>query len=179
MLSHNADKPYVCGFCDKTFKSKYSLNAHVTTIHKGVMPMLECNVCGKECKGRAALKRHKLKLHVNATYKCDKCLKTFLNKRNFNEHACNNTPICKICGTLFASTRALNRHLIGVHTDIKCKTCGKCFSCLEDLFIHRDTVLCRKDHTCPKCGNVFYDLKKHMQTHAEDKPSRKAVVQTK
>lgn len=170
MLSHSTNKPYVCELCNTTFKYKHSFNAHVATVHNGVMSMVECNVCGKGCTGRAALKRHKLKMHANATYKCDKCFKTFLTKRNFNEHTetpCN-AAVCKICQRLFASARALKRHLITIHTDIKCETCRQNFSCLDELSVHRDTSVCRKKHTCPKCGKVFYNLNGHMQKHAEE-----------
>ena len=76
---------------------------------------------------------------------------------------------CKICDTIFDSTKAWNQHYKSTHPQIPCQDCGKLFRNPTSLYRHHYS------HTkvdgvfpCEKCEKIFpfeSQLTSHMYTH--------------
>ena len=65
MQTHTGEKPHVCSSCPKRFKTKWDKKNHEKThnkiqnlIHKKLLKICECEMCGKELKGRRGLTNH-------------------------------------------------------------------------------------------------------------------------
>ena len=65
MQTHTGEKPHVCSSCPKRFKTKWDKKSHEKThnkiqnlIHKKLLKICECEMCGKELKGRRGLTNH-------------------------------------------------------------------------------------------------------------------------
>ena len=59
------EKNFKCDQCESTFATKYTLKAHVETIHEKLRP-LECSLCDKTYPargGKQSLERHIKKVH--------------------------------------------------------------------------------------------------------------------
>lgn len=60
MLIHTDQRDYQCHVCEKYFKLKHNLLAHMN-IHKGRKPY-KCHICRKDFVQNVSLQRH-LKIH--------------------------------------------------------------------------------------------------------------------
>ena len=72
-----------CDLCDKTFKSKSSLNRHNQTTHSEKQHI--CDICGKAFGTPYRLREHSL-THQPKQHKCDACGSTFSKKSNLTRH---------------------------------------------------------------------------------------------
>ena len=65
MQTHTGEKPHACSSCPTRFKTKWEKKNHEKThnkiqnlIHKKLLKICECEMCGKELKGRRGLTNH-------------------------------------------------------------------------------------------------------------------------
>ena len=77
--SEPATTHFACKICCKTFGQRSHLSRHVKAVHEG--QSLTCKVCGKVCKNRVNLQRHRSK-HLA----CVHCSALFESKVNLQDH---------------------------------------------------------------------------------------------
>lgn len=139
-------KTFSCPHCERKFKRRVTLNAHIAIIHTKIRPYT-CVVCKKSFAIKSDLTNH-LKIHTD------------LNK-------------CTFCKRSFSVPSKLQRHL-RTHTKDKpffCdfKGCDKSFSDKCNLDGHRSVHLDVFNFKCEECGKVFRRksrLKQHEKTHS-------------
>lgn len=148
---------HICVNCNKRFSKKSSLDIHLQST---------CHKCGK-CQHSPS----KLKVHLNMKnpcnsikqeYKCNKCEKTFTQKKSLENHL---QFICPKCGICKSTLSELNRHLNmknpcnELHQNYSCTNCNTNFNRNSSLENHKKYI-CSK---CNKCLKTPYALKRHLE----------------
>lgn len=160
-----------CTVCQKTFKNKGGLNAHVL-IHMDRNKDHTCEVCGKGFFLKHNLSAHMLSHNDGRPYKCQLCNATFKTPRLLKNHVgihTNDKPFtCNECGRSFRLQRHLKAHSI-IHTDIHPYACPHCdkrfrFKPLLNCHIRLHTGI--KPYSCEQCHRDFSNwpnYNKHMK----------------
>lgn len=144
---------FECDICKKNLSSKYSLQTHMNAKHLKI-PIYKCEICGKECYTKEAVRVHKI-YHANLQqYKCKYCGNGYNTLNDCTRHErihLDERPFkCKLCDASFKFMDALRTHNKGVH--IKNYT----FKCTHE-----------------NCELLFLSkskLKRHMKSHSDDRP---------
>ncbi|XP_068114899.1 uncharacterized protein [Hyperolius riggenbachi] len=107
------DAKYCCPECDKCFRTKSGLHAHIRS-HTGEKPF-SCSECGKLFKHKSHLTAH-VRLHTGeGLLVCPECGRTYLFKSQLAEHLMIHTGQkphpCHVCGLHFTFLRDLRRHI--------------------------------------------------------------------
>lgn len=94
------------------------LKEHLYT-HPGDMP-LQCGRCGKRCRFRASIDRHRrMCTGASSSWACKECKITFANQILLNRHMRNvhqkKANSCRICGKAFSYRGCLRKHYERVH----------------------------------------------------------------
>nr|XP_022330908.1 gastrula zinc finger protein XlCGF7.1-like isoform X5 [Crassostrea virginica] len=103
----------ICHICEKRFKDSYALRRHISS-HEGQSRKEMCTKCRGVYKD---LKNHfpRCKVEKVKKFKCDTCNTFFVEKRYLAMHTKRKHTAPKrytcICGSYFAYTFSLNRHL--------------------------------------------------------------------
>ncbi|KAG7229112.1 hypothetical protein INR49_013054 [Caranx melampygus] len=147
-----------------------------------------CEDCGKVFKNHLFLKfTNGL---TQKSFDCDKCGKTFTQKRqlksHYRVHTGKSLPECAQCHHKFMDTAQLKKHL-RTHTGEKpftCEICGKCFTAKSTLQTHirihrpqcetttRHLPLRKETFTCSHCSLSFTrldNLKTHTKSHSKER----------
>jgi hypothetical protein len=144
-----------CEFCEKEFKTKYSLNTHKNKakycliLQKKIEPKEEsfkCNICKKILSSKRNLEIHKRKCEGKREkieeFKCEFCNKILSSKQNLEIHI-------KKCET------------IEEKEEFKCEFCNKILSSKHSLIYHLDTCDKKKEKEEKiKKENMNIELKK-------------------
>ena len=182
-----------CSQCEKSFVSSSDHKMH-ERMHDGTNPHY-CTDCDKYF-----LKRSKLLLHLEnhqrkffkdegiepppdgnvdkMNYKCDKCDKVFLDKRNFKMHEMihlgTNPFHCGECDHYFLKQKHLDNHMVSRHsseTPFPCNQCDKAFKFQLALDkhkkFHEKQASGMGRFLCPSCSSSFdqfQELKEHLNT---------------
>ena len=92
MQTHTGEKPHVCSSCPKRFKTKWDKKNHEKThnkiqnlIHKKLQ-ICECEMCGKELKGRRGLTDHMEIRKNEKRYYCTFCPLRFYTNSSMRHH---------------------------------------------------------------------------------------------
>lgn len=148
MNDEHAEFKLKCNQCEKTVWTQQQLKVHMMRHeHTTESGTLTCDKCGYMCKSA-----HRLKLHIDAVH------------LGVRKH------LCDWCPAAFATTSALNKHILS-HTDernFKCQFCEKAFHSKGNLQTHIRTHTGEKPFTCDICGKSFSDqsyLGKHKRLH--------------
>lgn len=140
------EKPYVCGECEKRFKSQLFLNLHTTRhAHKFV-----CEMCKRTFRRSLELEDHKIKcqakvdIETNGLVICNHCSQTFTDAVVFKKHLQVHTSpyFCNKCLKPYKYLSSLQQHerICQEETDnkeqVQCTVCKKIFPCAVSLTRH-------------------------------------------
>ena len=167
-----------CNECDKYFKCKGALNAHVRIVHE--RPDFTCNICGETRKSKAGFEDHLLK-HKNEeeTVKCPECEKYFHTTYKMKQHLRaihkKDKMLCSQCDYSCAEKSNLKRHIQTVHgyeRNFICGICGAAFKTKHTLTGHEHSIHTnQRNFECEVCGKKFkkpFHLKVHRRIHTGD-----------
>ena len=153
-----------CEHCKLRFKKHWFMMKHRLNTHN--IPM-DCESCDKKFSLLTDFKKHTKKEHPNKT--CDECGMKFSRIQSLKNHVLakhkEDIP-CPHCGVMYATKYTLASHLGRAHGEYEMKKCSECewTGVAADLRVHF-----RRKHTedlqetCEFCGEVFKNLKKHLE----------------
>ncbi|KAK0148649.1 Oocyte zinc finger protein XlCOF6 [Merluccius polli] len=157
------------------------LRHHLRQKHAGEKEFV-CEVCGKGCSHRSALKHHMLTHTGERSFVCETCGKRCGHASALQNHTRVHTgqkpgkrPVCDVCGKCLSSMVKLRYHM-SVHTGelpFPCERCGKRFRNPSNLRKHAITHTGAKPYGCAICGRRFTaarTLKVHRQKHTGERP---------
>ena len=86
-----------CDICDKTYKYKKGLNAHMRMEHEGtsgIIKTFKCDLCTSVFKEHKNLNAHKRLKHSDLAteFPCTTCGKKFNQKKNLKRHEYTHQP---------------------------------------------------------------------------------------
>lgn len=146
------DVVYECIVCADEFETQDQLDVHFETMHDegDVENEQVCTTCDppRTLKNSRALYRHTREVHSGLVFMCPECDRQFTFKRS------------------------LERHIRGVHQDIRDFSCGiegcaEKFRCSYDLKQHQintHDMGDKADRTCTICQSVFKKVR-YLETH--------------
>lgn len=79
-----AQRKFKCSKCDSSFKRKYTLENHMTSLHSNNRPF-KCKLFEKSFKTQNDLTRHHVGTHTDK-YKCHQCGRTYKSSQYLNIH---------------------------------------------------------------------------------------------
>ncbi|XP_022818932.1 zinc finger protein 181-like isoform X3 [Spodoptera litura] len=134
MRTHtNSGKPYVCHFCNQTFKEYIAKELHLSKIHN-VARKYDCTACDRTFPTHSLLKVHVRRFHLmEKTCKCTECDQAFFRDGDLKKHMLTHTGVkefkCEICSKFYAKRSTLNGHMRIHNNDkrFKCNLCGQAF----------------------------------------------------
>lgn len=128
-----------CPKCSKEFRTKIGYTTHVNDKICELGPYL-CKFCNKSYKLKASHKKHELNCNGEKKidtrrYKCDGCNKKFTREKAFKNHKCHK---CQVCDKIFLYKSHLKIHEAQHSTERKhkCEHCNKTFKLKHHLQNH-------------------------------------------
>ena len=143
---------------------------------------IKCDFCGKSFSSKMYLSNHISRTHADKQ-KCDICGKYVVKgwsgwyfKKHISSHY--NKPgtisTCETCGKEFSCKQNLKKHILSIHEGKKwqCETCDKYFNCKGDLVRHIAVIHDRvKNQKCTLCEKA-YAIEKDLKRHLKTAHSR-------
>ena len=124
-LSKDANLPFSCDQCSKSFPLHSILASHIASTHDLKKCSQICDVCGKTIAGsKNKIKQHML-VHTGEKIKCTECDITFSRPgslRRHMQHQHNSSPqthFCDVCGKGWNTRSALNEHRESHHKELE------------------------------------------------------------
>ena len=130
MHKERPPKPYECDICDTKFVSIYNLNTHKKVTHSDERPF-QCGICLKTFKTKAALEKKHIAFHhkTGPMFHCTICPKSFRLKDylkiHMKRHNNERTHFCNTCGKGFYDKKSLREH-VRIHSGEKPYECNYC-----------------------------------------------------
>ena len=141
----NSENEFACVLCDKTFKYKRNLDAHIQS-HNSQGREYKCNICDDNFTASSSLKRHLLDQH-----KIGESEESIYPEKL-------NVFICQVCDSVFHRKDHLKAHDMThiERTKFTCDQCGKQFTVMSSLTRHQQ-IHKRKDdkYKCDICHKTF------------------------
>ncbi|XP_024123707.1 zinc finger protein ZFAT isoform X3 [Oryzias melastigma] len=168
--AHQGLKPYTCGLCDYSSRSRSNLKTHMN--RHNVERHHLCDLCGKKFKTKITLKSHRLS-HTDEgkQFKCLECDFTSILKasllRHMEQHAKFKPFRCAHCHYSCNSTGALKRHYNMKHPHQTYENAGP-------GLLNCDTLKEQGGMKCPECEFV-YGTKWELNRHLKSKHNLKVV----
>ncbi|XP_044731385.1 gastrula zinc finger protein XlCGF57.1-like [Chrysoperla carnea] len=150
--SHDKTAAVKCQFCNKMYRNKYTLRAHIKERHPkdGVTKKYYCKICNKAFGNSGSASKHMTSVHTDV-----------------KKHACS------ICGKRYKLQAHVKQHIQFAHMDLRpfsCTVCNKAFHTKRILRLHMISHTGERPFTCTICGKSFGTktvLKTHMKVHTK------------
>lgn len=143
---HLNPKVAICDHCGRCFKSKMSVEKHLTLYHNLES---QCDICQQKFVDQNDLRLH-LKCHRRGTfYYCDLCqfkaVRLLSIKNHKTKHMRPDCYVCHHCGRPLKSKISLQKHLNFYHMKPHLFTCRKCDrSYSSKAWLKKHSDLCKK-----------------------------------
>ncbi|XP_072226736.1 uncharacterized protein [Leuresthes tenuis] len=182
------------------FESDDQLSSGTQTTPPADQNLLTCSSCGREFSSKTSLKKHirnnlrQDQDQMSCSYRrqrapfqipsdrfnCRVCGSSFYSQgillRHAEGHCKEPERQCGLCGNLLQSTKTLIEHLRS-HKEVgsTCDVCGKKWSSIRRMEIHRRVHTGEKPYHCEFCSLNFSrreSLERHMKVHSGERPHR-------
>ncbi|XP_058524439.1 zinc finger protein ZFAT isoform X2 [Ochotona princeps] len=163
-------KIFTCEYCNKVFKFKHSLQAHLR-IHTNEKPY-KCSQCSYASAIKANLNVH-LRKHTGEKFACDCCPFTCLSKGHLKVHIERvHEKIkqhCRFCKKKYSDVKNLIKHIRDTH-DPQDKTVQEALDELRLMTREGKRQLLYDCHICERKFKNELDRDRHMLVHGDKWP---------
>ncbi|XP_044308803.1 zinc finger protein ZFAT isoform X1 [Varanus komodoensis] len=163
-------KIFTCEYCNKVFKFKHSLQAHLR-IHTNEKPY-KCSFCSYASAIKANLNVH-LRKHTGEKFSCDHCPFTCLSKGHLKVHVervhKKIKQHCRFCKKKYSDVKNLIKHIKEAH-DLQDKKVKDVFDELRLMTREGKRQLLYDCHICERKFKNELDRDRHMLVHGDERP---------
>ncbi|XP_063155771.1 zinc finger protein ZFAT [Candoia aspera] len=163
-------KIFTCEYCNKVFKFKHSLQAHLR-IHTKEKPY-KCSSCNYASAIKANLNVH-LRKHTGEKFSCDYCSFTCLSKGHLKVHVervhKKIKQHCRFCKKKYADVKNLIKHIKEAH-DLQDKKVKNVFDELRLMTREGKRQLLYDCQICERKFKNELDRDRHMLVHGDERP---------
>ncbi|NXA77094.1 ZFAT protein, partial [Thryothorus ludovicianus] len=163
-------KIFTCEYCNKVFKFKHSLQAHLR-IHTNEKPY-KCSYCSYASAIKANLNVH-LRKHTGEKFSCDFCTFTCLSKGHLKVHIervhKKIKQHCRFCKKKYSDVKNLIKHMKETH-DLQDKKVKDVFDELRLMTREGKRQLLYDCHICERKFKNELDRDRHMLVHGDERP---------
>ncbi|XP_043543801.1 zinc finger protein ZFAT-like isoform X1 [Chiloscyllium plagiosum] len=163
-------KIFTCEYCNKVFKFKHSLQAHLR-IHTNEKPY-KCSQCDYASTIKANLIVH-MRKHTGEKFSCDYCAFTCLSKGHLKVHIervhKKIKQHCRFCKKKYSDVKNLLKHIQESH-DMDEEKVKEVYDELRLLTREGKRQLLYDCHVCERKFKNESDRDRHMLVHGDDRP---------
>ncbi|NXJ65989.1 ZFAT protein, partial [Rostratula benghalensis] len=163
-------KIFTCEYCNKVFKFKHSLQAHLR-IHTNEKPY-KCSYCSYASAIKANLNVH-MRKHTGEKFSCDYCPFTCLSKGHLKVHVervhKKIKQHCRFCKKKYSDVKNLIKHIKETH-DLQDKKVKDVFDELRLMTREGKRQLLYDCHICERKFKNELDRDRHMLVHGDERP---------
>ncbi|NXP52094.1 ZFAT protein, partial [Heliornis fulica] len=163
-------KIFTCEYCNKVFKFKHSLQAHLR-IHTNEKPY-KCSYCSYASAIKANLNVH-MRKHTGEKFSCDYCTFTCLSKGHLKVHIervhKKIKQHCRFCKKKYSDVKNLIKHIKETH-DLQDKKVKDVFDELRLMTREGKRQLLYDCHICERKFKNELDRDRHMLVHGDERP---------
>ncbi|XP_072184513.1 zinc finger protein ZFAT isoform X2 [Excalfactoria chinensis] len=163
-------KIFTCEYCNKVFKFKHSLQAHLR-IHTNEKPY-KCSYCNYASAIKANLNVH-MRKHTGEKFSCDYCTFTCLSKGHLRVHIervhKKIKQHCRFCNKQYSDIKNLIKHIKETH-DLQDKKVKDVFDELRLMTREGKRQLLYDCHICERKFKNELDRDRHMLVHGDERP---------
>ncbi|XP_074058643.1 zinc finger protein ZFAT [Macrotis lagotis] len=163
-------KIFTCEYCNKVFKFKHSLQAHLR-IHTNEKPY-KCSHCSYASAIKANLNVH-LRKHTGEKFSCDYCVFTCLSKGHLKVHIervhKKIKQHCRFCKKKYSDVKNLIKHIRDTH-DLQDQKVKDAFDELRLMTREGKRQLLYDCHICERKFKNELDRDRHMLVHGDEWP---------
>ncbi|XP_054241332.1 zinc finger protein ZFAT isoform X3 [Indicator indicator] len=163
-------KIFTCEYCNKVFKFKHSLQAHLR-IHTNEKPY-KCSYCSYASAIKANLNVH-MRKHTGEKFSCDYCTFTCLSKGHLKVHIervhKKIKQHCRFCKKKYSDVKNLIKHIKETH-DLQDRKVKDVFDELRLMTREGKRQLLYDCHICERKFKNELDRDRHMLVHGDERP---------
>ncbi|RXN01616.1 Zinc finger protein ZFAT [Acipenser ruthenus] len=169
-LAQTQLKIFTCEYCNKVFKFKHSLQAHLR-IHTNEKPF-KCPHCDYASTIKANLSVH-LRKHTGEKFSCQHCSFSCLSKGHLKVHVervhKKIKQHCRFCNKKYSDVKNLLKHVRESH-DMEDRKVKDCYEEISLQTREGKRQLLYDCHTCDRKFKNQLDRDRHMMVHGDERP---------
>ncbi|XP_041105172.1 zinc finger protein ZFAT-like [Polyodon spathula] len=169
-LAQTQLKIFTCEYCNKVFKFKHSLQAHLR-IHTNEKPF-KCPHCDYASTIKANLSVH-LRKHTGEKFSCQHCDFSCLSKGHLKVHVervhKKIKQHCRFCNKKYSDVKNLLKHVRESH-DMEDRKVKDCYEEISLQTREGKRQLLYDCHTCDRKFKNQLDRDRHMMVHGDERP---------